>query len=107
VSRTEWEYANLLASLDHVPGSLLDTLNSSAIYLFHYISDILDNAAYQYEQRARLERYTIIQNPDHPDYIIISEEEYSQIQPLDEEDMEYMIYDFFASAVENTGERTI
>jgi hypothetical protein len=107
ISQTEWEYASLLASLDHVPDDLLNTLNSSAIYLYNYISDILDNAAYQYQQRARLERYTIIQNPDHPDYIIISDQEYSHIQPLDEEDMEYLIYDFFASAEDNTGEWTI
>jgi hypothetical protein len=83
-----------LASLDQVPNELIGTLNNGAIFLFHYISDILDNAAYRYEQKARLERYTIIQNPDHPDYIIMSEEQYTQMQTFDDEEtMEYIVND--------------
>jgi hypothetical protein len=107
ISQSEWEYASLLASLNHVPDELLNTLDSAAIYLYNYISDILDNAAHQYQQKARLERYTIIPNPDHPDYIIICDQEYSQTHLLDEEDMEYLIHDLFNEAGNNTTEWTI
>jgi hypothetical protein len=107
ISQSEWGYASLLASLDYVPDELLNTLDSAARYLYNYISDILDNAAHQYQQKARLERYTITPNPDHPDYITIRDQEYSQTNWLNEEDMEYLMHDLFNEAGNNTNELTI
>jgi hypothetical protein len=78
VSRSEWEFANLLASLDSIPDELINTLNGRAIFLFNYISDILDSAANWYTGKARFERYTITETPGHPDHTLTPEEEYAQ-----------------------------